>query len=337
MVKLINVQTWRYGMLEYFLFALGILLLLKGSDFLLEGASSLAKKLNIHKLVIGLTIVALGTSLPELFVSIVASLNGNPDVIIGNIIGSNIANILLILGIGAVIFPFALHKNTVWKEIPFSLIAGILLLILTHKTILGIDKNVLTIGDGVVLLLFFLVFLYYTYDLIRQKNIEKEETKEEIELVKPVLGKYWRIIGAMALGIIGLYLGGKMTVDNAVIIAKNLGISEYIISATVIAIGTSLPELFVTIKAALRKEADLAIGNIVGSNIFNTLFILGIASLISPISTKPGLLAELILMNIVTIMLFAFMFMGQKHTLKRWQGGLFLGLYVGYVISLVMR
>lgn len=323
-------------MIEYLYLFGGIILLIQGADWLLEGAASLAKKFNIHKLIIGLTIVAFGTSLPELFVSIVGSTTGGTNIVLGNLFGSNIANILLILGITALIIPFPLHHNTIWKEIPFSFLAFIVVLLLSHKAIFGM-QNMLTQIDGIILLVLFVLFIYYAADLIRERHEERIDTKEEIELAEPKFKNTYMVLGSLIVGVIALYSGGRMTVDNVIIIAANLGISQYFISATILAIGTSLPELFVSIRAALRKEIDLAVGNIIGSNIFNTLFVLGVATMIKPIQTPNTLIIDIIIMMVATLMLFMFMFIGKKNVLKRWQGIIFLLFYATYIGYLIFR
>jgi cation:H+ antiporter len=326
-----------FEILSYMYLVAGLILLLEGSDWLLEGAASLAKKFHVHKLVIGLTIVAFGTSLPELFVSIIASTMGSSEVLLGNIIGSNIANILLILGIAAVITKVPLHRNTVWKEIPFSFFSIVVFLLLMNKAFVGLGANMLSIVDGWIMLMLFLLFIYYAFDLIIQKKIEKEEMKEEIDLVEPKFNSMLTIIGAVLVGIVALYVGGKMTVENAISVAKVLGVSEFFISATIIAIGTSLPELFVSIRAALKREMDLAVGNIVGSNIFNILLILGISALINPIHTITFLFTDIIILLAVTLLLFIFMFVGEKNSLNRWQGITFITIYIAYFLYALLR
>lgn len=323
-------------MYQYLYLAAGLILLLNGSDWLLEGAAALAKRFNIHKLVIGLTIVAFGTSLPELFVTIIGSGAANSDIVVGNLFGSNVANILLILGIAALIYPITMQHSTIWKEIPFSFLAYVIVLLLSYKAILGM-QNLLTPLDGIILLLLFVLFLYYTVDLVRKKREETADTKQEIDLASPKTDNMYIIIASLLAGVIALWAGGTMTVDNAVLVAKSLGISSYFISATIIAVGTSLPELFVTVRAAFKKESDLAIGNIVGSNIFNTLFILGIATLIRPIPAPDTFAVDIILMMAATLMLFICVFIGAKNMLKRWQGTVFLLAYAAYVLYLISR
>jgi cation:H+ antiporter len=323
-------------MQQYIYLIAGLILLIQGADWLLEGAASIAKRFRIHKLIIGLTIVAFGTSLPELFVTIAGSIVGTPDIIIGNLFGSNVANILLILGITSLIIPLVFHKSTIWKEIPFSFLAFAVLLLLSNKSFLGFP-NELTPIDGLVLLLLFMVFIYYTSDMIIKKSEETIETRQEISLADPKFRNLYLISGSILIGITALYIGGKMTVDSAIIIAKNFGVSQFFISASVVAIGTSLPELFVSVRAALRKEIDLAIGNIIGSNIFNTLLVLGVALLIKPIAVSTTFIYDILIAMGVTFILFISMFIGQKHMLKRWQGIMFLLCYCAYIIYIIGR
>lgn len=319
------------GMLVYVFLVLGFVFLIKGADLLVEGASSVAKKFGISSLVIGLTIVAFGTSAPELIVNILASLKGSTDIAIGNILGSNIANILLILGISAIIFPLAVKRGTVWKEIPLGLLAVIVAGVMVNdKLIEGASFSGLTRIDGFILLSFFIIFLYYTF------SISKAEpgTEEEPEIKESPVGlSVLKII----LGLIGLTLGGKWIVDSSISIAGALGISEAVIGLTVVAIGTSLPELATSAVAAFRKNTDIAVGNVVGSNIFNIFWILGVSALISPLPFSSALLPDIIITIIATLLLFLFMFIGKKRLLERWQGIVFVIIYICYIVFLVLR
>jgi cation:H+ antiporter len=246
----------------------GLAALIKGADWLVDGASSLARRLGISPIVIGLTIVAFGTSAPELIVNLVAAFRGNTDIAIGNIVGSNIANVLLILGIAGLITPLVVKKNTVWKEIPLALLACILVLIMASDAVLtGRSANTLDRIDGIVLIAFFIIFLYYTFGI---SKVEAEGEDVETHPLTPTIG--W-IIAGLAL----LVVGGKFAVDGATEIATSLGISERLIGLTVVAVGTSLPELLTSAVAASKGKADIAIGNVVGSNIFNVFWILASA------------------------------------------------------------
>jgi len=320
-------------MIEYILFVLGIFLLIKGADYLVEGSSSLAKKLGVPTLVIGLTIVAFGTSIPELVVNVLASIKGLGEVAFGNIIGSSMANLLLILGIAAIITNLKIQRSTIWKEIPFSFLAVLILLIFSSVFLLdNLKINSLLRTEGIILLFFFALFIYYVVGLVKKNKENLEDKKIEV-----IAHPYW-IISLMILGgLVGLYFGGKWTVDGAVSIARTFGLSEFLISATIIAIGTSLPELFTTIVATRKKDIDLAVGNIVGSNIFNVFWILGVTSVIKPIPFPNFISVDLLILLFATLLLFIFMFVGKKHELDRWQGILFLILYISYLAFLIVR
>ncbi|MDP3771449.1 MAG: calcium/sodium antiporter, partial [bacterium] len=247
-------------MLTYLLFPIGLVLLIKGADFLVNGASSIAKRLGVSSLVIGLTIVAFGTSAPELIVSIFASVRGNTDIAIGNILGSNIANILLILGVAAVVFPLSVKRGTTWKEIPFSLLAILVVGVMVNDArIDGGSFSGLTRIDGFVLIAFFIVFLYYTFGMRRVQTDSASEASPHHHAMP-------RALLMVVLGLVGLTVGGKWIVDAAVAVAKTLGVSEALIGLTIVAIGTSLPELATSAVAAYKKDVDIAVGNIVGSN-----------------------------------------------------------------------
>jgi len=320
-------------MITYILFFVGIVLLIKGADYLVEGSSSLAKKLGVPTLIIGLTIVAFGTSMPELLVNVMSAVKGTGDVAFGNIIGSNIANIFLILGVTALMKPIRVQHSTVWKEIPFSLLAAFVLLVLSSSALLdGVEPSNLIRSEGIILLLFFVVFGYYVYSLAKQNkaNLENEEMKIETH-------KRWISFVMIFGGLLGLYFGGKWTVEGAVAIARVLHLSEFFISATIIAIGTSLPELVTSIMASKRGDADLAVGNVVGSNIFNIFWILGITAIIAPLTFPASAAIDLTVLLFATILLFIFMFIGKKHELDRWQGASFLLFYALYIATLIYR
>jgi len=316
-------------MLTLVLLVFGFLFLTKGADYLVQGSSSLAKKLRVSDLIIGLTIVALGTSTPELVVNLLASFRGTTDLAIGNVLGSNIANILLILGVSATIYPLVVHKNTVYKEIPFALLAVLALFFLVNDQDLASQKaNLLSRGDGLVLLLFFLVFMYYVFSVaVSKPNSEDAVLEEEIQ-VFPVWQSWMMIIA----GILGLVFGGQWVVDSAVAIAKMLGVSEKLIGLTVVAVGTSLPELVTSAVAAYRQKTDIAVGNVVGSNIMNTLFILALTAVISPLPFNDNLQVDLWMVIGVTVLLFLALFVGKRRLLERWQGVVFVLIYLVYIL-----
>lgn len=318
-------------MLTYLLFVIGFILLIKGADFLVEGASSIARRLKVSDLVIGLTVVAFGTSTPELFVNVVASARGNADIAIGNVLGSNIANILLILGVSSIIFPLAVGKGTVWKEIPLSLLAAILLGILANDRLIDkSDFSALTRIDGLVFITFFIIFMYYIFGIA--KRVEEMKERLPAKQYGPVKSVLFVI-----LGLIGLVLGGKWIVDGAVHLALSLGASQSLIGLTIVAVGTSLPELATSVVAALKKNAEIAVGNVVGSNIFNIFFVLGISSIIKPLPFRPGANRDIGVTILVSFLLFICMFTGRRRLLDRWEGVVFLILYTCYVGLLIVR
>jgi len=314
------------------LLLVGLVMLLLGGDTFIRGAASLARKWNVSPIVIGLTVVAFGTSAAELVVNIFAAVQGTPDLAIGNILGSNISNILLVLGISAIIYPISVKQGTIWKEIPLGIMAVVVLFILSADVYFGNGNiNILTRGDGLILLAFFIIFMYYTYGL----------TKVEAEKEENVKVHSWsRTILFILLGLGGLVIGGKLLVDNGTIIARLFGMSELFIGLTVVAIGTSLPELAASGIAAYRHHDDLAIGNVVGSNIFNVFWVLGLTPLVSPIPVNPQANTDVLVAILAATLLFAFMFVGHKHKrykLRRWQGVIFVLLYIAYLVFIGMR
>jgi len=321
-------------MIEYFLFVTGLVLLLKSADYVIEGASSLARKWGISTLVIGLTIVAFGTSLPEFIINVIAALDGSGGIALGNVIGSNMANTLLILGLMALIADVKLKASTEWKEVPFAFLAVLVLFIFAIRSPAGQDSvDFLSWADGLVLLLFFVIFLYYVFETSRtDKTLKKEMDEQNVKTYSGIKSS-----AMIMVGLFGLFIGGKWTVEGAVYIARVLGLSEFLISATVIAIGTSLPEVVTAVMAAIKKDVDLAVGSIIGSNIFNILWVLGITSLIAPLELPWFVRFDLLLLLMVTFVLFIFMFIGKKHEFDRWQGIAFILLYIGYLMFIVLR
>jgi len=317
------------NMLSYFLFIIGFFLLVKGADWLVDGASSLAKKTGISTIVIGLTIVSFGTSMPEFVVNILASVKGTADIALGNILGSNIFNILFILGLSMIVRPLIVKNNTIWKEIPLAILAVVVLWILASDVFLdNAFTAILSRADGMVMILFFLIFLYYIMS-IRHKDVDIGDKTKTFS---------YPASNMMILAGIGcLVLGGKWIVDGAVLIAESLGVSEALIGLTIVAIGTSLPELATSVVAAVKKNSDIAVGNIVGSNIFNIFWVLGVTSLIRPLPVSSAINADILVVLLATLLLFVFTLTGEKAKLTRRQGIIFVTLYVIYVIYLIIR
>ncbi|MFZ6036279.1 MAG: calcium/sodium antiporter [Patescibacteria group bacterium] len=312
------------------LLLIGLGILIGGAEFLVRGASSVAKKYGISSLVIGLTIVAFGTSMPELVVNIFSAARGSADLAVGNVIGSNISNILLILGVAAVITPLAVKKSTTWKEIPFALLAVVLVLVMGNDvTTDGAARDLLSRTDGFLLISMFIIFMYYTVGMARS------DTPEDTENIKMYSGL---VAGAMIIGgLLALFFGGKLLVDQAVIMARLVGMSEALIGLTIVAIGTSLPELATSVVAAIHKQNDIAVGNIVGSNIFNIFWILGLTSTILPLPFNTNINVDVGVAVVATLALFATMFIGKKHTVQRWQGVGYLILFAGYMAYVIGR
>ena len=314
--------------LQIILLLVGFVLLIKSADWLVDGASALAKKHNVSDLAIGLTIVAFGTSAPELVVNIFAALQSHDDIVFGNIIGSNNFNLFMILGIAGLITPLAVQHSTVWKEIPFSLIAVIVLFLLT--TVLFGEGNVtLSRFEGVLLLLLFAGFLFYVF-----KQLKSDPDDLKIEHKQMTTTKIWLLI---IIGLAGLVGGGRLVVTNAVEMATALGVSQKIIGLTIVAMGTSLPELATSVVAAMKKNNDIAVGNIIGSNIFNIFLILGLSAVLNPVEYNRGFDTDMILLAAGTVLLFLTMFTGKKKKLDRWEAALLLTIYVAYTVFLIMK
>lgn len=303
----------------YLLLILGFLFLVKGADLFVDGSSSLAKHLKIPSVIIGLTIVAMGTSMPEASVSITAALGGSNDISLGNIVGSNIFNFLVVIGVSAFIFPIISHKDIIKRDLWWNLgITGLLLVLMIDKKLSRIDGVILLIGMAV-----------YLFIVIRNalKNRIADETEKLISIPKCLL--------FIVFGLAAIILGGNFVVDNATIIAKSLGLSETLIGLTIVAIGTSLPELVTSITAAKKRESGIALGNAVGSNIFNILFILGASSALSPIHVANELFIDTIILIAVSILIFLFAYTGKKT--NRAEGLICVLLYIAYSAYIMIR
>jgi cation:H+ antiporter len=319
--------------MAYVLLIIGFILLVKGADLFVEGSSRLAKAFKIPPIIIGLTIVAFGTSTPEAAVSISASISGSPGISIGNAIGSNLVNISLILGLTAFITPLQVQKKTILKEIPLALLASIALLVLLMDVQLqGLSSNSLSRSDGIILLLLFAVFLYYILEVaLKNKNNQKH-------LLKPieVKGTKWKNLIILVIGLIGLVGGGYLVVYYGKEIALSLGMSETLVGLTIVAIGTSLPELVTSITAALKKESEIALGNIIGSNIFNILFILGTSATINPLILTQNLIFDIVLMISLTFIVLIFSYTHQRK-INRIEGLILALIYIAYLIFIIIR
>ncbi len=309
----------------------GLPLLLAGAHGLVTGASSIALRFGVSRLIVGLTVVAMGTSAPELLVSLVSVFQGAADMAVGNVLGSNMANILLVLGISAMICPLALEKTIRWREIPFVLLSTLVLVVLANDKILTqASVSRLDRADGLAILGYFAVYLYYLFSVAKNSTGGQEESG--IRSIKQPMA--WVLVLA---GITGLTLGGQWLVSGAQTIAASLGMSQALIGLTILAVGTSLPELATSVTAALKGNADNAVGNVVGSNIFNILWILGVTSTVTPIDYNTALNLDMWLLVAVSLLFFLFTFTWKEHKIDRREGGLFFILYTGYLTFLVLR
>lgn len=308
------------------LLIIGFILLIKGADIFVDGASSTAQNFKISKMVIGLTIVAFGTSAPEFAVSIKAILSGSSDIVLGNVVGSNILNILLILGVASLFSPMGVKNNTVKKEIPFTILISCLLTALAFDNMF--DKNITNIisrTDGIVILLFFIIFIYYLFTIM--KKGKEEDEKPQYGLIKSIL--------FIIIGLVGIVAGSNLVVDNASLIAKSLNVSEKMISLTIVAFGTSLPELVTSIQAARKGENDIAIGNIIGSNIFNIGMVIGLpALLISDIVVGTFNYIDMLTMIGAAILLFILTF--KKRKIERSEGIIMLIIFIIYYSYVIL-
>lgn len=306
-------------LIQLLLLIAGFIMLVKGADWFVDGAAGIAEKFGIPHLVIGLTIVAMGTSAPEAAVSITAGLKGNAGITIGNIVGSNILNILIILGIASVITTIAVQKSTVKVEIPYMLLITLLLLVL------GYTGNEIVFWEGIVLWIGFIIYLGYLFWMAKKDKTEAPEDKEQ----QPV----WKLILLVVLGLVLIMIGSDFAVDAATAIAKMVGLSERFIGLTIVALGTSLPELVTSVSAARKGEADIAIGNIVGSNIFNILFVVGTTALITPVVFEAKFVIDTLIAVAAGVLLWLCVFKDKK--LSRAGGILMLIGYAAYFIYLI--
>lgn len=313
----------------------GFVLLIKGADYLVDGASDVAKRFGVSSLVIGLTVVAFGTSAPELAVNILSAVSGNTEIALGNINGSNIANILLVLGVTALFVTIPVQSRTVIKEIPFMLLSGVVLLMVMLDTVIeGTPVDMISRIDGLMLLAFFAIFIYYLFLSAKDVTTGKTERAKRSFFIAGLLA-----VGGLAM----LFVGGQITVNGAVGIAEGLGVSESLIALTIVALGTSLPELVTAVVAARKGQTDMAIGNVVGSSVFNILLVLGATSVIAPISVSTGNIwdATVALGAMIVLMIAVQMGEGKvektnKDVSKR-EGLLMLTLYFAYIFYIIIR
>ncbi|MBQ8841167.1 MAG: calcium/sodium antiporter [Ruminiclostridium sp.] len=309
-------------LLQVGLLVLGFVMLIKGADWFVDGASGIASKLGVPQLVVGLTIVAMGTSLPEAAVSVTAALDGNAGITVGNVVGSNILNILIILGITGVITAVAVQKSTIRYEIPFMLVITILTIVL------GMSGNSISIVECIILWVFFIAYLAYLFVLAKKGNQSEEEAPNKD-------AKVWKLILGLVVGLVIVVWGSNIAVDAATALAKIIGLSDRFIGLTIVALGTSLPELVTSVTAARKGNADIAIGNIVGSNIFNILFVIGTSALIIPVAFESNFVIDTLIALAAGILLWVSVAKSKKLT-RPWGIVMLLG-YAAYFVYLIMQ
>jgi cation:H+ antiporter len=310
-------------MIAFLILVLGLGLVVYGANIMVDGSASLAKSYQIPNIVIGLTVVAFGTSAPELMISVYSAHTGNTEIAVGNVVGSNIFNILFILGVTSMIYPLTILKNTVLKEIPLSLLAALVLFIMLNDSYFGSGINVISFGDSLLLLSFMAIFMYYLINLAQTSNEDEDLNISKMTRFKSLLF----IIGGITL----LVVGGKLFVDSAVKLATDLGMSQAVIGLTIVAAGTSLPELATSVVAALKKNSDIAVGNIVGSNIFNVFLILGIGGLVAPLPQGNITNVDLHVCIGASLLLLLSGYVIGRHKITKAEGFIFFALYIVYI------
>lgn len=309
---------------DILLIIFGITIVIWGADKLTEGASALARRMNVPEMVIGLTIVAAGTSAPELFVSLMSALKGTPDLAVGNVVGSNIMNTLIIVGVTAMVAPMTIARQTVLKDIPFTIIASLLLMLVSLDRFQTFDIRGSIIGrfDGVLLLLGFAVFMYYTFSVARKGEMEEDHApKKELGV--------WKSMAFVVGGLLMLIVGSDVFVNHASALASSLGVSESIIGLTIVAGGTSLPELATSVVAARKGRSAMAIGNVIGSNVFNILMIIGLTAVVCPMQIGGITIIDMSMMVLSVVLLWLFSY--TKLTVARWEGAVMAATYMIYL------
>ncbi len=323
--------------MHYLIIILGFVALTFGANYLVDGASALARRFHVSDLVVGLTVVAFGTSAPELVVNIVAAIEGTSEIAFTNVLGSNSINAFIILGISALIFPLAAQKSSIKFDIPLSVLAGVAVLVLAGDFIGTPSFRGLSRGDALIMLVVFSMFLYHSIKMSRvPAEVPAGADSGQSPVVKPImsLGLALMQVGG---GLAALVLGGNMIVKSAVALAASWGVSESIVGVTIVAFGTSLPELATSAMAAAKKNTDIAIGNVIGSNIFNVFLILGVSALIRPMPVYANLVMDSLMASLGCFMVWMFTGLGNKHCITRWQGLLMLAVYGVYLYRLIGR
>ena len=315
------------------LLIVGLVLILFGANFLTEGSADLAKRMRVSDFVVGLTIVAMGTSMPEFVVSFMSALQGKADVAVGNVVGSNLFNGLFILGVTALILPLKYTRGNLKKDIPFGVLAAVVLFVVASDTLIeGASANVISRTEGLLMLGFFIIFMIYTV-----YSAQGPRRTKRVKQPVVVKRKLWLSLVMLIGGLGGLIIGGDLFLDNAIILAQQMGVSESVIAVTLLAGGTSLPELSASVVSAIKKKPGMALGNVIGSNIFNIFFVLGTSAAVSPLTTGDIIPADMMMLIISSVLLFACAYTFKKAQLDRTEGVIFILLYIGYIVWLLNR
>ena len=325
--------------MSYIFLIVGFFLLIKGADIFVSGASNISKKLGIPSVIVGLTIVSLGTSAPELAVSAISSLEGSNEIAVGNVLGSNLFNTLMVLGVTTIIMALTIKKSEVKRDFSINILVTILLLLLTFTTLLGGKDNYISRLDGIVLLIGCISYITYLILSVKKGKVSSENVQEELALESTNEISIFKSIFKLVIGVAGIVIGGQIVVDSATSIATSLGMSEKLVGLTIVAIGTSLPELVTSVVAAIKGEEDIALGNILGSNIFNILLIIGLSSAISPIAVSSNLIFDFVFLIVVTLIIGIMIFINKSED-KRFgkkEGIILVVFYVIYMIYIIIR
>lgn len=325
--------------MSYIFLIIGFFLLIKGADIFVNGASNISKKLGIPSVIVGLTIVSLGTSAPELAVSIISSIKGSNELAVGNVLGSNLFNILMVLGVTTIIMPLTIKKSEVKRDFAINMIVTILFLILTFTKVLGGKDNYISRGDGIILLIGCVSYIVYLILSVKTGKVESIELQEELAVESTAEINIIKSIANLIIGALGIVIGGQCVVNSATTIATSLGMSEKLVGLTIVAMGTSLPELVTSVVAALKGEEDIALGNILGSNIFNILLIIGVSSAISPIVVSNNLIFDFVFLIIVTLIIGIMIFTSKSEEKRfgRKEGIILVSFYILYMIYIIIR
>lgn len=325
--------------MSYILLVIGFVLLIKGADIFVSGASNISKRLGIPSVIVGLTIVSLGTSAPELAVSAISAIKGNNEIAVGNVLGSNLFNTLVVLGVTTIIMTLTIKKSEIKRDFTINILATTILLFLTFTTILGGRDNYISRIDGVVLLIGCISYITYLVLSVKRGKVSSENIQEELAVESVSEISIFKSIIKLVIGIAGIVIGGQVVVDSATNIATSLGMSEKLVGLTIVAIGTSLPELVTSVVAALKGEKDIALGNILGSNIFNILLIIGLSSAISPIAVSSNLIFDFIFLIVVTLIIGIMIFVNKKEekNFGKKEGIILVAFYVFYMAYIIIR